>query len=193
MSRYKILDQQGINFVTLTVVEWIDVFVRKKYKDIIIESLQHCQNHKGLIVHAFVIMTSHIHLIVSTKEGYELSNILRDIKKFTSTKILSEIKNGGFESRKEWLFHKFAYNGRISSGNRNYKFWQSDNHPILLYNLHVIAQKVDYIHNNPVQEGWVLKPEDYIYSSASNYLIGEGVLELVLFDFPGSWVGYLPS
>jgi putative transposase len=138
-------------------------------------------------------MTSHIHLIVSTKEGYELSNVLRDFKKFTSNKILSEITTGGYESRKEWLLHKFAYNGSISAGNRNYKFWQSDNHPILLYNLHVIAQKVDYIHYNPVQEGWVLKSEDYIYSSASNYINGEGVLEIELFDFPLSWVGYLPS
>ena len=51
---------------------------------------------------------------------------------------------------------------------------------------------MDYIHNNPVVEGWVLKPEDYLYSSASNYLTGEGVLAVVVIDFPCSWEGYLP-
>jgi REP element-mobilizing transposase RayT len=64
MSRYKILDQQGLNFVTLTVVDWVDVFIRKKYKDMLLDSLRYCQREKGLLVCADVIMSSHVHLIV---------------------------------------------------------------------------------------------------------------------------------
>ncbi|MBP8238854.1 MAG: transposase, partial [Saprospiraceae bacterium] len=90
MSRYKILDQHGINFVTLTVVDWVDVFIRKRYKDIVIESLKHCQKEKGLVVYACVIMSSHIHLIAEAKGSIPLSDILRDFKKFTSKTILRE-------------------------------------------------------------------------------------------------------
>ena len=62
--RRKILDQYGINCLTLTVVEWIDVFTRKDYRDIIIESLKYCIENEGLVVHAYVIMSNHVHLIV---------------------------------------------------------------------------------------------------------------------------------
>ncbi|MCB0535504.1 MAG: transposase, partial [Saprospiraceae bacterium] len=164
MSRYKILDQHGLNYLTITVVDWVDVFIRKRYKDILLESLRYCQKEKGLIVYAYVLMSSHIHLITEAKGDIPLSDILRDFKKFTAKTILHEIEHGGSESRKEWMLHRFAYRGRQAPGSRQYQFWQTDNHPVLLYTLPVIAQKIDYIHKNPLQEGWVELPEQYLYS-----------------------------
>ena len=190
MSRYKILDQHGINFVTLTVVDWIDVFIRKRYKDIVIESLKHCQKEKGLVVYAYVIMSSHIHLIAEAKGSIPLSDILRDFKKFTSKTILREIEHGEYESRREWMLNRFAFRGHNASGNRQYQFWQSDNHPIILYTLPVIAQKIIYIHNNPVVEGWVEQADQYLYSSASNYVGNTGLLDVAVVDMPMSWEGY---
>ena len=190
MSRYKILDQHGINFVTLTVVDWVDVFIRKRYKDIVIESLKHCQKEKGLVVYAYVIMSSHIHLIAEAKGSIPLSDILRDFKKFTSKTILREIEHGGYESRREWMLNRFAFRGHNASGNRQYQFWQSDNHPIILYTLPVIAQKIIYIHNNPVVEGWVEQADQYLYSSASNYVDNTGLLDVAVVDLPMSWEGY---
>ena len=192
MSRYKILGQDRLHFVTLTVVDWVDVFIRKQYKNIVIESLAYCQREKGLTVFAYVIMSSHLHLIVKTSDGAELSDVLRDFKKYTAKQLLKEIEHGGYESRREWLLHRFAYRGS-EKGNRQYQLWQSDNHPIVLYSLPVIAQKVDYIHQNPVKEGWVTKAEEYTYSSASNYANGHGVLDVTLIEFPVSWVGYVAT
>ena len=191
MSRYKILDQHGLNFVTITVVDWVDVLVRKAYKDIIIESLKYCQKEKGLVVCAYVIMSSHLHLIVEAGGSIPLSDILRDFKKFTAKQILHEIEHGGYESRREWMLHRFAYRGNQVPGNRRYQFWQSDNHPIELYTLPVIAQKIGYIHLNPVKEGWVTEAEHYLYSSASNYATGIGLLDTAVVDLPMSWVGYI--
>ncbi len=192
MSRFKILDQHGLNFVTLTVVDWVDLFIRKQYKDILIESLRFCQKEKGLILYAYVIMSSHLHLIAEASSTISLSDILRDFKKFTAKGILSEIENGGYESRREWLLHKFSFHGSKNTGNRNYQIWTADNHPVQLFSLPVIAQKINYIHNNPVMEGWVELPEHYVYSSASNYVTGKGVLDVVEVDFPASWEGFLP-
>jgi putative transposase len=193
MSNYKILDQHGLNFVTLTVVDWMDVFIRKSYRDIIIESLRYCQREKGLVVCAYVIMSSHVHLIIEARGCIPLSDILRDFKKFTASTILKEIEYGGYESRKEWLLQRFAYRARVVPGNRTYQFWQSDNHPIMLYTMPVIAQKIGYIHNNPVVEGWVEQPEEYLYSSASNYATGRGLLDVAVVELPMSWVGYVPG
>ena len=84
MSRYKIQNQESEYFVTLTIVDWVDVFIRKRYKDIVIESLDYCQRQKGLTVFAYVIMSSHLHLIVKADKGLRFSDILRDFKKYTA-------------------------------------------------------------------------------------------------------------
>jgi putative transposase len=190
MGRYKIIDQHGLTFLTMTVVDWVDVFIRKSYKDIIIDSLKYCQKEKGLIICAYVIMSSHIHMVVKANVSITLSDILRDFKKFTANTILDKIENGKKESRREWLLHRFAYRGSTAPGNRKYRFWKLDNHPINLFTLPVIAQKVDYIHLNPVKEGWVDAASDYLFSSASNYETGKGILEVTVLDLPLSWKGY---
>jgi putative transposase len=191
MSRYKILEQHGLNFLTLTVVDWVDVFTRKCYKDILLDSLRYCQNEKELVVYAYVIMSNHLHLIAEARGKIPLSDILRDFKKFTAKAILQEIEQGGYESRKEWMLHRFAYRGRSVMDGRKCQFWQRDNHPKLLYSMPVIAQKIAYIHNNPVVEGWVEYPEHYLYSSASNYANDRGLLDITVIELPMSWVGFI--
>ncbi len=80
---YKIRDQYAVHFITFAVVEWIDVFTRRSYADIVLDSLRYCIANKGLKVHAWCIMSNHVHMIVSPPDG-NLSDILRDFKKFTS-------------------------------------------------------------------------------------------------------------
>jgi REP element-mobilizing transposase RayT len=91
---YAIDDPDGIYFVTFATVYWIDVFTRKRYKDMIVESLKFCQEKKGLELFAWCLMTNHIHLIIRAKEGFNLSDILRDFKKFTASQIIGQIALG---------------------------------------------------------------------------------------------------
>ncbi|MCB0496651.1 MAG: transposase, partial [Cyclobacteriaceae bacterium] len=96
---YKINNNDGIYFITITVIGWVDLFTRKEYRDIIIESLKYCQNNKGLVLYAYVIMSNHVHMMISVEEGFEAQNIVRDFKKFTSKEIIKRIKEIG-ESRR---------------------------------------------------------------------------------------------
>lgn len=171
---YKITDQQGLHFVTATVVQWIDVFTRKDYKDIVIDSLKYCQEQKGLCIYGWVIMSNHLHLIVSCKEGFELSDVLRDFKKFTSTQIVNAIENNTKESRKNWLLWLLKNKSDIT-------FWQPGNHPEEIRSLDFFRQKLNYIHNNPVRSGIVDKEEEYIYSSARDFYNKKGLLALTTF------------
>ncbi len=86
---YTIKDQYAIHFITFAVVQWVDVFSRKEYADVVVESLSFCQKNKGLKVHAWCIMSNHLHLIVSTVEN-KLSDVLRDFKKDTSLSLLKQ-------------------------------------------------------------------------------------------------------
>ncbi|MGV9014052.1 MAG: REP-associated tyrosine transposase [Flavobacteriales bacterium] len=179
MSRsYKFLDPQGTYFITFATVEWVDVFTRRQYKDILVESLQHCQEKKGLLLYAWVIMSNHVHLIAAAAEGHALPDILRDLKKYTASQTLKAIAENGQESRKDWMLSIFAKAGKANVNNTHYQFWRQDNRPVLLGSAEVCDQKLDYLHNNPVVEGYVEHAQDYVYSSAPAIAGKPGLLKL---------------
>jgi REP element-mobilizing transposase RayT len=148
-------DPEGTYFITFATVEWVDVFTRRAYKDILVDSLKHCQEKKGLLLYAWVIMSNHVHLIAAADEGHTLPDILRDLKKFTATQILKAIAENGQESRKDWMLPIFAKAGAANSNNTHFQFWRQDNRPVQLFTAEVFEQKLNYLHNNPVAEGYV--------------------------------------
>jgi REP element-mobilizing transposase RayT len=182
MSRkYKIQDQDKPYFVTFTVIQWLDIFIRKEYKDILLESLRYCQENKGLEVYGYCIMTSHAHLIIARNGDRSLDGIIGDIKKFTAKRLIEAIKSNPQESRKELLMWLFEKAGRANGNNTNYQLWQQHSHPIELATNEMISQTLKYVHNNPVEAGIVLSPEHYLYSSAVNYAgLPEKLLDVML-------------
>ena len=180
-SRYKIRDQSGHYFVTFTVTGWVDLFIRNDYRDCIINSFKYCVKNKGLKVHAYVLMTSHIHAILSAEEGEDLAGIIRDLKKFTSKRLVDLIKTIP-ESRREWLLNKFRFEANRTSRGKYYQVWEEGYHGIQIESNEFLDQKLDYIHENPVKAGFVSSPEDYLYSSARNYCEEQGVMEVDLLD-----------
>jgi putative transposase len=177
---YKIRNKKEVHFITFAVVEWVDVFARREYRDIVIESLKYCQKDKGLLLHGWCIMSNHVHLIASAKNE-DLSNILRDFKKFTSKRIIGAIEKNEHESRKDWMLAIFKSQAQKNSHNSHYQFWRQDNQPMELYSPGFTVQKLNYVHNNPVEAGLVDKPEDYLYSSARSYIQAgrPGLLEVL--------------
>jgi REP element-mobilizing transposase RayT len=174
MSRkYKFHNPEGVYFVSFAVQGWVDVFTRNEYKNILIDNLAYCQKHKGLEIFAWCIMTNHVHLVIRAEDGFLLPDILRDYKKFTSKAVTKAIQENNQESRKEWLLEQF----KTPEGSR---FWSADNHPIELWSNAVINEKINYIHQNPVEAGLVFKAEDYVYSSAIDYAGEHGMLEIIV-------------
>lgn len=176
-EKYKVHNPNGVYFITCTVVGWVDLFTRPCYKDIIINSLKYCIEHKGLSVHAYVIMTSHIHMLVSAEEGCSLPSIIRDFKTYTSKQLVKEIQVIN-ESRREWLMNKLAYEANRKVRGKSFKLWRDGFHPVEILNGEMLYQKLDYIHQNPVVERIVDRPQDYVYSSARNYADLKGELEV---------------
>ncbi|WP_035649000.1 transposase [Flavobacterium sp. ASV13] len=173
---YKIRNQNLPHFITATVVDWVDIFTRKSYRDIVVDCLDFCTRNKSMILYGYVIMSNHIHMIVQSEKG-ELSDLLRDFKKFTASKIIEKIKSDP-ESRREWMLERFKQSTESHSRNKNYQFWQYGNHPEEIYSNKFMWSKLDYIHLNPVRAGIVEKASHYIYSSASNYVSDTGILKI---------------
>ena len=134
-----------------------------------------------MVVYAWCIMGNHVHLIISAKQN-NVSDVLGDFKKYTSKQIIKAILNHPAESRKEWMIQIFKEAGKANSRNTDHQFWQKDNQPKIILTHDFAAQKLNYIHNNPVEAGIVEKAEEYIYSSAKDYYNGKH-LSLLKIDF----------
>jgi putative transposase len=164
MSRNASTDE--LYFVTLTVVDGINVFTRRYYKDFIIENLAFCQQKKNLNIYAYVIMTNHIHIVANVTDG-SLGDVLGHFKTYTSKRLFAMIANNTQESRRDWMIKAFEHAGRYNPVNEKHQFWQNGNYPVVLYSLPVIEQKIDYTHENPVRAGFVGSAHEYWYSSAN--------------------------
>ena len=180
-TKYKFKNSDACYFISFATIEWIDVFTRKDYKNILVENLRYCQKEKGLELFAWCIMTNHVHLIARAKEGCLLQDIIRDFKKYTSKLMIKTISGNPNESRREWMLELFGRAGKKNNSNKDYQFWRQDNHPIEVWSDEVISQKLVYLHNNPVIEAYVDKAEEYLYSSARDYYYDKncGLLEIV--------------
>jgi putative transposase len=174
-TRYKIFDNNYPYFITSTTVEWIPIFTRKPYFDIILDSMTYCRQNKGLKIFAFVIMDNHLHLLVM---GESLSNIIRDFKRHTARRIISLAEN----DPKNWLSNQFKFYKLRHKEGSDYQVWQEGFHPKQIISEEMLRQKIDYIHYNPVRTGIVGKAEDWLYSSARNYLGMDGIVEIDLLE-----------
>lgn len=180
-NKYKFLDQSKLYFVTFTVVYWMDIFIRNEYRDLLVDNLRHCQKEKGLEIYAWVIMTSHVHLIIG-KGKENMEDILRDLKSYSSKQLKRAIQNHPCESRKEWILWMLERAGKMNSQNKHFQFWIQDNHPVELFDNKIMEQKLEYIHKNPVEAGFVDKAEEYLYSSARDYCGIKGLLDIKHID-----------
>ena len=161
---YIIADQEVSYFVTFQIVNWIDIFTRKIYRDIVIDNLHYCQQNKGLEIFSFVVMSNHLHLLIRSKSG-KLSDTIRDFKSFTAKQILSAIKSEP-ESRRDWMLKLFELSAKQNKRNELFQVWTHENHAEEIFSNQFILQKINYIHENPVRAGIVEKAEDYLYTSA---------------------------
>jgi REP element-mobilizing transposase RayT len=187
-KKYKFADNDKIYFVSFATTNWIDVFIRNEYKDAILNSIRYCQLHKDLELYGWCIMTSHVHLIIGTN-GNPLQNIMRDLKRHTAEILHKLIQTNTTESRREWMLWiacpDLSGMERAAKKNNNpakFQLWQPESHPIQLMNNEMAHQKLDYIHNNPVDAGFVTKAEEWTYSSAIDYYGGKGLLEISRLD-----------
>ena len=176
-ENYRVENQNAVYFLTFTVTDWVDVFTRLNYRNIIVESLDYCRKNKGLKLYAWCLMTNHIHLVCSVDQPFRMTDFIRDFKQFTAKKVLHDIQTLP-ESRRDWMLYRFEFAGKFDNRIEKYRFWQDKSHPVELPTNEMIDQRIHYIHQNPVRTGLVAREEDYLYSSARNYAGLSNVLEI---------------
>jgi putative transposase len=172
-------DQGYVFFITSTVMNFDRVFAcGEAYYRILLDSLKHVIVEHSATLLAYVFMPSHVHFVLVMPLGEHISDLMRDFKKFTSTKIRQQLEEDGHTDWCERLRRHAAGRSR-----QVFKLWMDRFDDVVLQTEDVVGQKVEYIHWNPVPAGLVENPEDWKYSSARNYSLGDHSLIYVATDW----------
>jgi REP element-mobilizing transposase RayT len=176
-QRYPIAEPHGSYLLTLNTIERVDLFIRPFFKQIIVESLNYFIGKKGLVVYGWCLMTNHLHLIVESKDGFDLSALIGDFKAFTA-KIILEDLNAESDIRRPWIMKKL----REAALFDKLDVWENSNHPVqvIAEEKENINEHLKQIHNNPVRNKIVALPQDYLHSSARNYAGLKGLVDIQL-------------
>ena len=165
MERYCITSDAAVYYVTFSVVDWLPVFVSEGAFRIVTDSLNFCHAHKGLRINAFVVMPTHMHMIVFDKDfsADRLRGTLTDFRKFTG-RSLSDFCS-------QHLPACFAETLRAAAtADRERRFWQPSRHPEAIETESFWRVKLDYLHENPCRKGLVLRAAAWRFSSAAYYV-----------------------
>jgi putative transposase len=164
-SRYRVNEPLAPHFVTCTVVAWLPIFTTAARCNILVDSLKYCREHKGLEIHAWVILDNHLHAILAAPD---LPRVMADFKRHTAQKIVGQLE----QEACEWLLRQLKFFRAKHKIESEHQVWQEGFHPQAITSDEAWSQKVDYIHNNPVARGLVAGQEHWRYSSAHEWCIG---------------------
>ena len=157
-------------FITTSVNKFVKIFKKRKYVYIILENINFYKEKYGFKLIAYVIMPDHIHMLIYPDQGRvkEISKFIEDFKKFTARKLCEQMKK---DKRINWL--RLFRLEEPKKKNWEYQIWQQGYDDLGVYSPKILRTKINYIHNNPVRKGLVEEPEDYLYSSARNYILND--------------------
>ena len=178
------LEKQACYFLTFNTVDWVDIFIRPVYKQIIVHSLNHFIDQKGVTVYSWCLMTNHLHLMIQPRENCSVAEVEKDFKTFTTNKILQAIDTEP-EVRKKWMLERFENIGNVLGFLKKFHLWQTCSNPVFmdLNKKDIILEMAEYIHNNPVRDRIVDTPCDYLYSSARDYSGMQGLVNVTKLHF----------
>jgi REP element-mobilizing transposase RayT len=168
MTRYRIVQEHALYFVTFGIVQWLPVLTSRESCQIVSESFDFCHQHKHLRVNAYVIMPTHLHAILfdADFDTGRLQRTLADLRKYTGRQLVDYCA--------KHMPACFTTTLRASAGrDRLHRFWQSGIHPEAIYTEFFWRQKLDYLHDNPCRKGLVREPHHWRYSSAAHWLEGQ--------------------
>ncbi|MEQ8524494.1 transposase [Gracilimonas sp.] len=173
-SRYRIFEEHYPYFITSTIKDGLPLFAKPEIAQVVLESLVFLQNSRNVQLYGYVIMENHFHAVV---KGGDLSKKLRLTKSFMARKMIDLMKENGNSK----LLSQIAFRKLIHKLRSEHQVWEEGFHPKQLTCDEIVAQKLEYIHNNPVARGFVDRPEYWRYSSARNYLGQEGLIPVTIY------------
>ncbi len=151
-----------VYFWTITINKWQHLLKSDENKMIVINSLQWLVQNELVKIYGYVIMPNHIHLLWEqlAMNGKEFPK--NSFEKFTAKTLVNKMKTVN-----DGVLKNYA----VKATDREYNIWLRDPLAIKIFSREMAAQKLEYMHLNPLQPHWALcfQPADYRFSSAVFY------------------------
>ncbi|MXV53082.1 transposase [Pedobacter sp. HMF7647] len=152
--------QSGIEFFTATCLNWQPLLKEERHQQIVLESLQFHVRESRIWIYAYVIMPNHVHVLWRKQDEWIDKSVQQQFLKFTAQQIKFNLIKHFPQDLKKY---------RSTQSDRMYHFWERRPYKATMFTREIIEQKIDYIHNNPVEAGLCELPEQYRLSSAMYY------------------------
>jgi putative transposase len=163
MGKWRTIEHPGAAyFVTSTIVDFVAIFVKRAYVDVVIGNLNFYRKKYKFKLYAYVIMPEHLHLVIHPVHASNIRDIMTDFKSYTSKKLTTQLHR---DKRSEILNQL----ERFASSRIRHPFPTEGNRPIGIYTQRILRSKIDYVHANPLRRKLVDDLADYPYSSYHNY------------------------
>ena len=188
-------DENPIYFITSTVTEKLPIFFDNVLCKIILENLDFYRKKLGFAVCGYVIMPTHIHLLLQQLGNKNISEFMKGVKEFSSKQIIEHLKkqvgsgdptltttahvpvrSPDLTAKK--LLKEFQESAIRYKQKHKYHVWEERFDDALVWSDEQFNIKLDYIHDNPCKEPWNLvnEPQEYKYSSARNYFLDDDLM-----------------
>jgi putative transposase len=135
-----------VHFITFSCYRRAPLLGSEGARDTFVITLEKVRRWYGFYLTGFVVMPEHVHLLLSEPERGNLAVVLQMLKQIVSQKL----------------------NERATTS-----FWQPRYYDFNVWRESKLTEKLDYVHQNPVQRGLVARPEDWKWSSALHYSTGK--------------------
>lgn len=165
------IDEHGCYFLTLETVDMVDVFTKPVYKQIVVHTLNHFIDNKGLVVYGWCLMSNRLYIVAQAQRNVLLGDIRKGFKQFTSEKIIEAVYSEPIE-KQSWMLQRFEKSTGLFSSQKKLEVWKKVKEPLLIdcNKPELMAEHLEFLHNAPVKERIVQYPADYYYSSARDYI-----------------------
>jgi putative transposase len=168
-SRYKTFGDYPTYFATCSTLNWLPLFNKPELAHILLDAMRFAHENGRLVLHAYVLMEDHFHLVGS---ALEFPDEMRNFKSYTARRIVDSLQERGFGN----ILKQLRFLTKRHKQNQTYQVWQEGFHPEAIQNEAMLRQKIEYIHNNPVRRGFVDEASHWRYSSARQYEGSEGLV-----------------
>ena len=176
-SRYEFGDTSAPHFLTCTVLDWTPLFTRPDSVNIILNSFRYLQSDSDLKLYGYVILENHLHWVAQSED---LRADVKRFKSYTARQLVDFFETNNVRG----VLDRLAYGRKRHKSDCDYQVWEEGSHPQEILSGDMLRQKLEYIHMNPVNRGYVDQPVCWRYSSARNYENREGLIEVYR-----NWIG----
>jgi putative transposase len=159
---YRVSKDSPVHYLTSVAHNRLPVLQTGKLKELVCKALNEARSSAKFLIFAYVIMPDHIHMLIGSQR--KPSEVLRYVNGITGRRVISFLKENGFETSLQKLRH--------CDGPRQHKYSLWNHHPNLklITTENGLMEKVNYIHQNTVRAGLVDRTEDYRWSSIRCWL-----------------------